>query len=185
MSLTKKIFPAHLLNGGNSICIEVKHDWIKAEDVSHVLQFANTFAADAHNAWNACGSVRLAFSGYCSDPLELWEIPEVRAFVKKMIRAWPEWMFFLNTTDETLRVCFMCLVQMERTADANIHRVVGVPVDVLTHGFDGLNQLCAKYQFSEEIVEIVSRRVANCIGLHPISDCIDIDCENQVMGGAG
>ncbi len=93
MSITKKRLPAHPLTLCKSICIEVKHDCIEKQDISGVLKFANLFASSEKNAWNARGNVSLSFSGYCSDPRELWEIPEVRAYVMKLTMAWPSWMF--------------------------------------------------------------------------------------------
>ncbi|WP_394789647.1 hypothetical protein [Rhodoferax sp.] len=184
MNLTTKLHPAHLLTMGKSICIEVKYSSITRQDISGVMKFANLFASTSQNSWNSRGNVRLVFSGYCNDPRELWEIPEVRSYVKKLTEAWPEWMFFLDTTDQTLRVCFMCLVQMERTADPGVHRVVDLPTDVLVQGFSGINKLCKKYQFSDVVRDISSREVAACIGFSPIADGANSGCEHQVNGGA-
>jgi hypothetical protein len=117
-------------------------DSVKAQNIQGVLKFANLFASSAENAWNTRGNVRLVFTGYTHDSRELWEIPEVRAYVKKLVTAWPEWMFFLDTSDQTLQVCFMCLAQMERTADSGKQRIVGLTPEVLTDGFCGINQIC-------------------------------------------
>ena len=94
MSLDVKLHPAHPITFCNSICIGIKRDSINKQNISGVLKFANLFSSTPQNAWNSRGSVRLVFSGYTDDSRELWEIPEVRAYVKKLVAAWPEWMFF-------------------------------------------------------------------------------------------
>ena len=184
MSLDVKLHPAHPITFCNSICIGIKRDSINKQNISGVLKFANLFSSTPQNAWNSRGSVRLVFSGYTDDSRELWEIPEVRAYVKKLVAAWPEWMFFLDTSDQTLQVCFMCLAQMERTADSSKQRIVGFTPEVLTEGFHGINQICEKYQFSDEVCEIASKKIADCFLVSHHGDAASSGSENSVSGGA-
>lgn len=184
MSLNTKLYPAHPITFCNSICLGIKRDSINTQNIAGVLKFANLFSSTAQNAWNSRGSVRLVFSGYSDDSRELWEIPEVRAYVKKLVAAWPEWMFFLDTSDKTLQVCYMCLAQMERTADSSKQRIVGFTPEVLTDGFDGINQICEKYQFSDEVCEIASKKIADCFLVSSHGDAVDGDCEVPMSGGA-
>lgn len=184
MSLHTKLHPAHPITFCNSICIGIKRESINTQNISGVLKFAKLFSSTAQNAWNSRGSVRLVFSGYSDDSRELWEIPDVRAYVKKLVAAWPEWMFFLDTSDQTLQVCFMCLAQMERTADSSKQRIVGFAPEVLTDGFDGINQICDKYQFSDEVCEIASKKIADIFLVSPYGDAASNGSENSVSGGA-
>jgi hypothetical protein len=184
MSLNTKLHPAHPITFCNSICIGIKRDSINTQNISGVLKFAKLFASTAQNAWNSRGSVRLVFSGYADDSRELWEIPEVRAYVKKLVAAWPEWMFFLDTSDQTLQVCFMCLAQMARTADSSKQRIVGLTPEVLTDGFDGINQICDKYHFSDEVCEIASKKIADCFQVSTHGDTARSESDHSVFGGA-
>ena len=184
MSFTNKRHPAHPITLCNSVCIGIKQDSVKAQNIQGVLKFANLFASSAENAWNTRGNVRLVFTGYSDDARELWEISEVRAYVKKLVTAWPEWMFFLDTSDQTLQVCFMCLAQMERTADSSKQRIVGLTPEVLTDGFCGINRICDKYHFSDEVCEIASRKVADCIQVSSHGDAVNGGFEYPVSGGA-
>jgi hypothetical protein len=184
MSLDVKLHPAHPITFCNSICIGIKRDSINKQNISGVLKFANLFSSTPQNAWNSRGSVRLVFSGYTDDSRELWEISEVRAYVKKLVAAWPEWMFFLDTSDQTLQVCYMCLVQMERTGDSSKQRIVGFTPEVLTDGFDGINQICDKYQFGDKVCEIASKKIADCFLVSSPGDAASGGFENAVSGGA-
>ena len=126
----------------------------------------------------------MVFTGYSDDSRELWEIPEVRAYVKKLVTAWPEWMFFLDASDQTLQVCFMCLAQMERTADSGKQRIVGLTPEVLIDGACGINQICEKYQFTDEVYEIASKKVVDCFRVSSHGDAVNGGFENPVSGGA-
>lgn len=45
------------------------------------------------------GAMFMIFDGYNDDPRELPEIPEVRAFFRKIDEVWPFWFHFLNEVD--------------------------------------------------------------------------------------
>lgn len=181
MSLTTKRLPAHPLTLCKSICIEVKHDSIKTQNVSSVLKFAEIFASSAQNAWNARGSVSLSISGYCSDSRELWEIPEVRAYVMKLTTAWPSWMFFMDESLQSLTTCFMCLCEVTRTDDPKMNRVVGLPSDVLANGFGGIQQICDEYKFGDEMCIDICYQVATYLGLS-IDEMDTTFVEAEAMG---
>jgi hypothetical protein len=184
MSLKTKLHPAHPITFCNSICIGIKRDSINTQNISGVLKFANLFSSTAHNAWNCRGSVRLVFSGYSDDSRELWEIPEVRAYVKKLVEAWPEWMFFLDTSDQTLQVCFMCLCEMERTDDPNKQRVVSFSNDVVTLGFEGIAHICSKFKFGEDTCQQISNHVASSLNLRTDSLNSGVATVDQKQGSA-
>lgn len=183
MSRPSKMNPAHPITLCKSICIEVKHTSIKGQDISSVLKFAKLFTSTEQNAWNTRGSVSLSFAGYCSDPRELWEISEVRAYVKKLTTEWPTWMFFLDGSLCSLVTCFMCLCEMARTDDPNKHRVVSLPREVLTQGFEGIQKICTKYKFGEDMCSEIWNQVATSLGV-PIDDLYGGASETATSGSA-
>jgi hypothetical protein len=56
-------------------------------------------------------------AGYDTDPRELIEIPEVRAFFSKLVKEWPHWLWFLNRESGCLTLLFslLCEVKVVRT----------------------------------------------------------------------
>lgn len=165
MSLDTKLHPAHPITLCNSVCIEVKQKSILMQDISGVLKFAKLFASTKQNAWNTCGGVSLVFDGYRSDPREIWEIAEVRAYVKKLTTAWPTWMFYLDNSRYSLVVCFMCLCEMKRTDDPNTHRVVSFSNEMVNLGFEGIEHICSKFEFGEDTCQQISNHVASSLNL--------------------
>lgn len=184
MSRPTKMLPAHPITLCNSVCIEVKNKSIKQQDISGVLKFAQLFTSTKQNAWNTCGGVSLVFDGYCSDPRELWEISEVRAYVKKLTTAWPSWMFFLDGSRHSLVVLFMCLCAMERTDNPNKQRVVNLPHDLLSVGFEGVRQICTQFNFGEDKFQQVWSGVAKHLNLRMDGLNNDAASHDQQQGSA-
>jgi hypothetical protein len=56
-----------------------------------------------------CGRISLLVDGYNDDPRELFEVPEVRAYIKRLDQAWPYWFFFLSQADESIKLLESCL----------------------------------------------------------------------------
>jgi hypothetical protein len=184
MSRTNKLHPSHPITLCNSICIEVKQKSILMQDISGVLKFAKLFTSTKQNAWNTCGGVSLVFEGYRSDPREIWEISEVRAYVKKLTTAWPTWMFFLDNSRYSLVVCFMCLCEMERTDNPNKQRVVSFSNDVVTLGFEGIAHICSKFKFDEDTCQQISNHVASSLNLRTDSLNSGVATVDQKQGSA-
>jgi TPR repeat protein len=64
-----------------------------------------------------CERVDVCCTGYDSDPRELWEIPEVREFVKRLDRQFPYWCYFLSRNGEGLLWLTYCLYPLAQTQD--------------------------------------------------------------------
>ena len=50
----------------------------------------------AENTLNFCSKIAIYFSGYESDPREVWHIPECKRFVRKLNQEWPYFFHFLE-----------------------------------------------------------------------------------------
>ena len=80
-------------------------------DLAEPLQFLRRLAADRHAALEFSGRISLVVDGYNDDPRELFEIPEVRTYIKRLDEAWPHWFFFLSQADESIKVLESCLCE--------------------------------------------------------------------------
>lgn len=52
----------------------------------------------------------LAFEGYDSDPREIHEIPECRAYLQALHHQWPYWMHFLAPVPDQWAMLLLCLL---------------------------------------------------------------------------
>ena len=84
---------------------------VEAGDISETLALLRRLTAERQTAIDFCGRISLAVDGYNDDPRELFEVPEVRAYIKRLDQAWPSWFFFLSQADESVKLLERCLCE--------------------------------------------------------------------------
>jgi len=80
-------------------------------DIDEPLQFMRRLTADRQTALEFSGRISLVIDGYNDDPRELFEIPEVRAYIKRLDQEWRYWFFFLSQADESIKLLESCLCE--------------------------------------------------------------------------
>src|SRR5438093_866310 len=58
------------------------------------------------------GRLALAFHGYDTDSRELWQVPEVRVFVRALDEAFPYWFYLLDLSSDCLKMIAFCLCRV-------------------------------------------------------------------------
>ncbi|MCU0735859.1 MAG: hypothetical protein MUF20_10105 [Methylotetracoccus sp.] len=84
---------------------------VEAGDISETLALLRRLTEDRQTAIDFCGRISLVVDGYNDDPRELFEVPEVRAYIKRLDQAWPNWFFFLSQADESVKMLESCLCE--------------------------------------------------------------------------
>lgn len=84
---------------------------VEAGDISETLALLRRLTADRPTAIDFCGRISLVVDGYNHDPRELFEVPEVRAYIKRLDQAWPNWFFFLSQADDSVKLLESCLCE--------------------------------------------------------------------------
>ena len=88
-------------------------------------------------------AVDLSFSGYDTDPRELWEIPDVRQYVRTLDEAFPYWLFFLSKYQLGLQCVLHCMLTPGLTPEAQQRRWPGELEHLLTsRWFPAMNEMC-------------------------------------------
>jgi hypothetical protein len=80
-------------------------------DVDEPLELLRSLTADRQTAIDSCGRISLVVDGYNDDPRELFEVPEVRAYIKRLDQEWRHWFFFLSQADESIKLLESCLCE--------------------------------------------------------------------------
>ena len=89
---------------------------IEAGDTSDVMAVLKQLL-ERDAATKFCERVDLCCTGYDSDSRELWEIPEVRAFVHRLDQQFPYWCYFLSRKGEGLLWLTYCLYPLALSQD--------------------------------------------------------------------
>jgi hypothetical protein len=145
------------------IFLVFSREQIDAHDISEPLQVLRQLAGNPEKAVAACGRISLVIDGYNTDPRELFEIPEVRRYIKALDDMWPYWFFFLSQADDSIKVVESCLCD-------SIEVVPGVTsVDneqlntCLTRHFSALNHYCESINLPESRIQEISEGIISLI----------------------
>jgi hypothetical protein len=151
---------------------------VRRKDVSRPRAFFDRLEASRDLAYRAQGTVEFSFDGYDQDERQLYEIAEVRRYVRRLVAALPKLFFFARTTQpaHTLRLFAMCLTTFEhpngRSTASVTHQVVfdSRPVgEFMMRMFPGLNKMTEWLEMTEEENKQISAAVTRCLlGSAPI-----------------
>lgn len=71
------------------VIIVIPRSDVEAANTGGTLEVLRAFVERARRPSQVRGRLALAFQGYDSDPRELWQVPEVRVFVRSLDEAFP------------------------------------------------------------------------------------------------
>lgn len=134
---------------------------IEAEDLESSLEFLRSLVPsdNPQRIWSHKGRLSLVISGYDADPRELFEIPEVRRYLRSIDERWPFWLFFLNQVDESIKVVAACLASTVEVAPGLAHiDPVGLQ-RFMERAFSAVNFIFETCGFPESENEALSRGV--------------------------
>lgn len=155
------------LVGSHVTVLTVHRADIDAGNIAPALETLQPLIAslDALNASN--GTISLLVSGYDDDPRELQTIPEVRAFFQTLDDAFPYWFHVVTRIEHTLRLLFTLLVPLTPIVHPLDPSLVSYRFDnddlrrFLSRHMDTMDNLHAKYGFSEETSQRIGELVLN------------------------
>jgi len=157
------------------LCI-IGRDQVETFDVSDVRSFFDRIQSTRELAAHCQGKIELSFHGYDNDHRELYEVPEVRAFVSILSEALPELFFFANTGDrcQGLKTIAMCLTEVKKLSDApNAQNQIQVEVSTANIAFfmqrhwPGLNEMTEWLKMPLEKNKEISFNIIRAMGFEP------------------
>lgn len=103
-------------------------------------------------------SLLIEVGGYSEDPRELWEIPEVRLFVKLLDESFPFWFHFCEKEGETLKWISLSLIDYQG-ADGVV--VVGhsALLDFVMNRTEAMNYIHRQNDYSREETAAMTKEV--------------------------
>lgn len=140
---------------------DVVQYWIDREDIeskseTHVLSFLADISVCREVALGLRGKIEFVVHGYDEDPRELYEIPEVVAFLSSIDRQWPYWMLFQFPHGHWLQVLAACLSEAVRVPDGNFELNMRLLRANIDRWFEGLNELSHRFAITTSVNRDVS-----------------------------
>lgn len=132
-------------------------------DISFYVSYIDSFFDTKESFIKCVGRVEFSVDGYDDDPNELWEIPEVRCFLKRLDSARPYWAILQSPHGNWLQCLVVCLVTV-RKSDKGIELLKPLELgDLMTRWLEALNQVSNRYSLSDSMNKELTFRVADLI----------------------
>ncbi|MBK7676957.1 MAG: hypothetical protein IPJ27_20595 [Candidatus Accumulibacter sp.] len=128
-------------------------------DVDEPLELLRSLTADRRTAIEFCGRISLVVDGYNDDPRELFEVPEVRAYIKRLDLAWPYWFFLLSQIGGVNQAPGELLVRDHRGLPGVTSVDMGQLDRSLARHFGAMHRLAEELKLPEEMCEEVAEGI--------------------------
>jgi hypothetical protein len=143
---------------------------VESQDVDAALAVLATLCASADDARANRNCMQLVVSGYETDPRALWQVPEVRAYLRSLTRRWPYWLHFVSKIDDSLSILLLCLMDPAAPKrPLELPGNVGSPVDpdalraTMLRLFAGVDALYERLGLTEQENEQLTGEVLDCV----------------------
>lgn len=135
------------------IVLDITRHEIESGNIASMLERLHVLTDSAENVRRYREALVFQIAGYDSDPRELPEIPEVRAFLRHLAAEWPHWIWFLHRSIGALGLLFalLCDVRVLRQSESYGTEFVDDAqlVEAVTDLLDRGNALFTAYGISE------------------------------------
>jgi hypothetical protein len=151
------------------VVLAISRRQVQSHDMQSVVSKLKVLMAAREYCWRYRNQMTLIVEGYDSDPRELVDIPEVRAFLRDFAKAWPYWTFFFNLVDESITLLQACVCGTEFPGKGQVVFDVDLLGEFMMDGFEGMNELFEKFgfpdkarmQMTDNLAEYIQRAAAN------------------------
>ena len=147
--------------GADWLGVVVARDEVEANDITGTLQTLWSVFRDRETVKRFQGRVEIGFHGYDADPREIFEIPEIRRFCRKLDKSFPYWFYFLPSDgliSQTLSAMAFCLCSVTKHGPGLVQVGPDFALFLMNH-FAALNELIDRYSLGMHEKDRISRQV--------------------------
>lgn len=161
--------PTLLISGaGQSMAVHViNRSTIESNDVEAIVEGLNVMTVSGDKS--LFRRLDWSISGYDHDSRELFEIPDVVAFVRRLDERWPYWGFYQHPRGRWVRALTFCLAGAHFTAASCVEWDPQLIVPTYTRWSIALAELCHRNGVAYESMVEADRSLCRLMDLgHPI-----------------
>lgn len=135
---------------------------IEEKNIGNVLEFLTDLLCAREIVMSMKDKVEFSVYGYEDDPRELYEIPEVLEFLRRLDKAWPYWMHFQHPEFAWLLRLAVCLSNGKKNNQGLVEFDGDLMHKNIERWFCALNDLSHKFAISLDVNKAASEK-ARCI----------------------
>ncbi len=148
-----------LQKSADTLLLVVAREDIESQELSGPLAVLNRLRVTKSLMRDSQDKVDLSVFGYDNDPRELWEILEVRAWMRMLDEEFPYWFFFLSKHLPGLAFITFALCEFQKRADGKFVLDKQSLANFIRRHFVAMNEICESLGFSEDKIRSLSDAV--------------------------
>ncbi|MHB8447828.1 MAG: hypothetical protein ACYC9P_07880 [Rudaea sp.] len=152
------------------VFLEVTRKQIETMNVGSLVDRLMAMSDSRVHTLRLANKVSLSVSGWDFDPRELYEIPEVVHYFRRVADQWNYWLYFLDYEHDALGVFVRLMIDLDRQTHVSGQTLVAMrnpeqAPRLMQRLFDGFNALAAMHAFDEETIVRLGKRYASVLAL--------------------
>jgi hypothetical protein len=124
---------------------------VETGNAEEVLGTLNNLTVNRETALQFLGRVDFRIDGYNADSRGLFEIPEVRSFLRELDSRFPFWFFYLTTKTDALKLFALSLCSITRVSPTATSHDRDDFAAFMSFHFAAMNQLFDSFQLDERL----------------------------------
>lgn len=140
------------------LVIQGSRENVEAGNIEPVLKILNTLI-EPQNIKKFADRMMFCIEGYCEDPRELAEIPEVRRWMKLLDDKWPFWFWFCSPYCLTLKFLAFVLSDLKKDSFGHLYLESTDFVNFMMSHFNGVNLMQEMKWISNKDNNYVTKKI--------------------------
>lgn len=100
----------------DSLFVVASREDVESGSLQELLNTLSSLMSSKEAVLRFLGKVDFRIHGYDNDPRELFEIPEVCQFIRRLDEQFPYWFFFLTTETDAIKLFMFSLCRITRVS---------------------------------------------------------------------
>jgi hypothetical protein len=141
------------------LSITISRQDIEKKNLEPTIEILNSLLVDTKTILKFFDRVDIGITGYDNDPRELWEILEVKQFIRKLDIEFPYWFYFLTKLGGGLKMIAFCCINTTKFSSTQVNFDPVSMEQFYNKHFDTMNQIGELIGMTEEENEELTENV--------------------------
>jgi hypothetical protein len=141
------------------LSITISRQDIEMNNLKPTIEILDSLLVNVKTISQFFDRVDIGITGYDHDPRELWEIQEVKQFIRKLDLEFPYWFYFLSKLGGGLKMIAFCCINTTKFSSTQVNFDPVSMEQFYNKHFEAMNQIGDLIGMSEDENEELTENV--------------------------
>jgi hypothetical protein len=149
----------HFKDVSDFLSIAISKQDIETKNWEPTIEILKSLMVDVKTIQKFFDRVDIGITGYDNDPRELWEIQEVKQFIRKLDIEFPYWFYFLTKLGGGLKMITFCCINTAKYSSTQVNFDPVSMEQFYNKQFEAMNQIGDLIGMSEDENEELTENI--------------------------